>query len=695
MVQRIYKGILVLLGGLFLLAPYSPAALADKVSENIGDIRPMQYQVHTTKEVLKQLKHNHYRKQDINDDLSSEFLEAYISKIDPSRQFFLASDIREFDSYRNKMDDALCSGDLSPAFKIYNRYHLRAKERLSHVINLIELGLDTIKFDVDETLLTEREDSPWPVSSTEMDELWRKRLKNEVLSLKLTDKSIEEITDTLGKRYRNQLHRLDQNKSEDVFQIYLNAFTQTYDPHTQYFSPRSTENFNINMSLSLEGIGAMLTKENEHTKVVRLIPAGPAQKAGQLRPDDRIVGVGQGAEGEIVDVVGWRLDDVVDLIRGPKETMVRLEIIPVDSVDEHQTKTIKIVRNTVKLEEQASQKAIIDIEKNGIVYKMGVIDIPTFYLDIKGLQEGKKDFKSTTNDVRKILGELAKSKVDGIMIDLRDNGGGSLQEATALTGLFIKRGPTVQIRYATSDVDTLYDRDPRIFYSGPLIVIVNRLSASASEIFAGAIQDYNRGIIVGENTFGKGTVQTLLPLSHGQLKVTTAKFYRVSGASTQHKGVIPDIYYPSLYDMDTIGESSLDEALPWDTIAGVRHRKYMNIPTIQDRLIKLHNDRMLGDPDYTYLLSSIEHFNKMKKKDELSLNEVVRKQELDTSRSWRLENENKRRKAKGMEILSKLDDKQEDDEDIKSGPDPKDPVLIEGANILTDIITGEDVIVVR
>ncbi|MCS5575373.1 MAG: S41 family peptidase, partial [Pseudomonadales bacterium] len=355
------------------------------------------------------------------------------------------------------------------------------------------------------------------------------------------------------KRFRNRLSRTQKTNSEDVYQLYMNSYTRTYDPHTQYFSPRTSENFNINMSLSLEGIGAALQLEDEYTKVISLIPAGPADKTGQLKPNDRIVGVGQGEAGEMVDVIGWRLDEVVQLIRGKKGTIVRLDVIPAANPDDSASRIISITRNKVELEEQSAQSEVIELEQFGHVHKIGVIDIPTFYVDFKALQIGDRNFKSTTRDVKRLLRELIAEKVDGVVIDLRDNGGGSLQEAKMLTGLFIDRGPTVQIRSKSNRVDILDDRDISVIYDGPLAVLVNRLSASASEIFAGAIQDYERGIIIGSQTFGKGTVQSLLPLNRGQLKLTQAKFYRISGESTQERGIIPDIIYPANYDPNSIG----------------------------------------------------------------------------------------------------------------------------------------------
>jgi len=662
-------------------------------SDYVREIVPLKEHPRVTMEIVRNLKRNHYQKISIDDSLSNNIFKRYLSEIDPLRIYFMAGDIKDFEPLRYNLDNALVQGDVTPAFKIYNIYQSRLAQRLVFLVNRIEGGLKNLNLDQDEFFETERKNAPWPSSKAELEDLWLKALKNEVLNMKLDGKSMDDISDSLSKRYRNQLKRIRQTMSEDVFQVFMEAFTTSYDPHTQYFSPRSSENFNINMSLSLEGIGAMLSMDNEYTKVVHLIPAGPADKSGQLKPNDRIIGVGQGTEGEIVDVVGMRLDDVVDLIRGPKDTMVRLKIMPADSADEHQTKIIKLVRNTVQLEEQAASKDMIEISRGGHTYKIGVIDIPTFYLDIKAMNSGADDYKSTTRDVRRILGELNAQKVDGIVIDLRDNGGGSLQEANTLTGLFIKRGPTVQIRFADGETEVLKDNDSRIFYTGPLAVFTNRLSASASEIFTGAIQDYGRGITIGENSFGKGTVQTLVSLSHGQLKITTAKFYRISGDSTQNRGVVPDLFYPSLYNKDTIGESALEEALPWDSIKAAPHLTYADLAPFKQQLRAMHTARSQHDPDYGYTLGMINYLKEAREKTQLSLKLSTRLLEKKRAEKQRLDMENRLRKAKGLKPLANLEQLEED----KNKEDPQqkkplkdDPMLIESGNILVDYILIQD-----
>lgn len=662
-----------------------PASESLKASDYVREIVPLKEHQRVTMEIIRNLKRNHFRKIPIDDTLSNRVFKRYLDEIDPLRIYFLSADIKEFEPLRNTLDDALIQGDVTPAFKIYNRYQSRLAQRLVFLINRIEGGPKNLNLEQDEFIETDRKNAPWPSSRAELEDLWLKALKNEVVNMRLDGKTASEITDTLSKRYKNQLKKVSQTMSEDVFQAFMEALTTSYDPHTQYFSPRSSENFNINMSLSLEGIGAMLSMDNEYTKVVHLIPAGPADKSGQLKPNDRIIGVGQGTEGEIVDVIGWRLDDVVDLIRGPKDTVVRLKIMPAHSADEHQTKVIRLIRSTVQLEEQAASKDMIEIARGGHTYRIGIIDIPTFYLDIRAMNAGSDDYKSTTRDVRHILNQLASQKVDGIVIDLRDNGGGSLQEANTLTGLFIKRGPTVQIRYTEGGTDVLSDSDSRISYAGPLAVCINRLSASASEIFAGAIQDYGRGIIIGENSFGKGTVQTLVSLSRGQLKITTAKFYRISGESTQNRGVMPDILYPSLYDKNTIGESTLEEALPWDSIRHIPHFTFMDLIPFEQQLRTMHNARIEHDPEYVYTLGMINYLKEAREKTRLSLKLSTRLQEKKRSEKRRLDLENSLRKLEGLKPLTNLEQLQEDKEDTQQKkPAKDDSILIESSNILVD-----------
>ncbi|MFQ5559668.1 MAG: carboxy terminal-processing peptidase [Nitrospinota bacterium] len=666
-----------------------------EIGKETTSLQPLPVLARTNEAILKSLKYDHYKRVPIDNHLSSEFFNKYLSYLDPARSYFYKTDIEEFEKYRYKLDDALFRGDLNPAYQIYNRYQKRLTNRLKTLIASLEKGVGWMDFTKKENLPLNRENALWPKNEAEMKELWRKRLKASVLNLMLADKKPGKIADLLIKRYTNKLNRVKQTKSDDVFQTYINALAQTYDPHTQYYSPRDTENFNIHMSLSFEGIGAFLQVEEEYTKVMRLIPAGPAEKSKNLKPADRIVGVGQGDRGEIVDVVGWRIDDVVQLIRGPKGTVVQLQIIPADGNDEHQTKVVKITRNTVLLEEQSAKKSVIEIIEKKKKYKIGVIDIPTFYLDFQAYRARNPDYKSTSKDVRRLLRELKKEKVDGVVVDLRDNGGGSLKEANDLTGLFIPEGPTVQIRSSTSRIEVLEDKDGRVEYDGPLIVLVNRLSASASEIFAGAIQDYRRGLVAGVQTFGKGTVQSLISLRRGQLKTTSAKFYRVSGESTQHKGILPDIQFPSQYDIEKIGESSYPEALNWDKINAVRYKPFPDtLSGIIPQLIEAHKNREKKNPDFIFMNKRLKHITSIREKTSISLNEKTRKKEREEAENYRLKIENERRVAKKLDPLEKIADLKEKEggEEKKNGHkeavEPKDdPVIAETGRILVDLIS--------
>ncbi len=652
-------------------------------------LAPTKEQKKINDNIVDHLKNRHYLKVRLDDQMSPKILKRFLDQLDPNHSYFYDNDIKEFEvKYLFTLDDALKKGNLEPAFEIFNRYQQRIIERLTYMIDHLENGLEGMNFEIEETLQVDREDLPWPKSEAAMQELWRKRLKSNVLSLKLADKSLEETQETLLKRYQNQLNRVEQNSSDDAFEFYINALALSTDPHTQYFSPHRTENFNINMSLSLEGIGAVLQSEDEYTKIVRLIPGGPAERSQLLKAADRILGVAQGADGEMLDIVGWRLDEVVNKIRGPKGSLVRLEIIPADAADSHQTKVVRIIRDKVKLEEQAAKKQIIEVKRDAKTYKIGIIDIPTFYADFKGMNAGNPDYKSTTKDVQNLLLELQEEGIAGLIVDLRDNGGGSLQEANSLTGLFIGLGPTVQVRNASGRIDIIRDHDPKLVYSGPLVVLVNRMSASASEIFAGAIQDYNRGVVIGEETFGKGTVQSLLPLPKGQLKATTAKYYRVSGKSTQHKGVVPDLYYPSLYSVHDIGESSLPEALPWDKINSIPYQTYYKMEEVIPWLENRHTARNSTSQDYKYVLDRRERNEMMRNKKEISLSEAKRKKELEDADKWRLELENALRLDKGEPPLENVADLKEDDAmDLhNSTVDVKDPVVIEAGETMADFI---------
>ncbi|WP_185757870.1 carboxy terminal-processing peptidase [Pseudomonas moraviensis] len=652
-------------------------------------LQPDRDEVIASLNVVELLKRHHYSKPPLDDARSVIIYDSYIKLLDPSRSYFMASDIAEFDKWKAQFDDFLKSGDLNAGFTIYKRYLDRVKARLDFALAELNKGVDKMDFNTKETLLIDRKDAPWLKSTAELDDLWRKRVKDEVLRQKIAGKDPKQIQETLTKRYKNQLARLDQTRAEDIFQAYINTFAMSYDPHTNYLSPDNAENFDINMSLSLEGIGAVLQSDNDQVKVVRLVPAGPADKTKQVAPADKIIGVAQGNK-EMVDVVGWRLDEVVKLIRGPKGTVVRLEVIPASNAPNDQTtKIVPITREAVKLEDQAVKKSILSLKQDGKDYKLGVIEIPAFYLDFKAFRAGDPDYKSTTRDVKKLLTELQKDKVDGVVIDLRNNGGGSLQEATELTSLFIDKGPTVLVRNADGRVDVLEDENPGAFYKGPMALLVNRLSASASEIFAGAMQDYHRALIIGGQTFGKGTVQTIQPLNHGELKLTLAKFYRVSGQSTQHQGVLPDIDYPSLIDTKEIGESALPEAMPWDTIRAAIKPAADPFKPFLAQLKSEHDARTNKDAEFVFIRDKLALAQKLMEEKTVSLNEADRRAQHADIDAKQLAMENIRRKAKGEEPLKEL---KKEDEDALAAAEPDkvkpedDAYLSETGRVLLDYL---------
>lgn len=641
--------------------------------------------------VVRQLAALHYTRPALNDELSVVIWNRYLSDLDGQRLFFIASDIDNFERWQLQLDDLLKAGQVGPGFTIYNRFQSRLRERLQFVLNELDTNKTLLDFTSNESLVLDRKTAAWAKSTAELDKLWRLRVKSGALSLKLAGKSNDDILSTLKRRYKSQLTALNQTKSEDAFQTFMNAFTETYDPHTEYFSPRSSENFNINMSLQLEGIGAVLQSDDEYTKVVRLVPGGPADKSRQLKPNDRLIAVAEG-EKDFVDVVGWRIDEVVQLIRGAKGTTVRLQVLPAGSTDTANTKEVSLVRNTVALEDQAATKKIIDIKRDGSIRRIGVIKLPTFYADFQGMQAGDPNYRSTTRDVHRLLTELKQERVQGIILDLRNNGGGSLSEVNDLIGEFISTGPTVQVRDARGKVEVLGDGNPEVTYSGPLLVMTNRLSASASEIFAGAIQDYGRGLVVGGTTFGKGTVQSLRELGTGQLKITEAKFYRISGASTQHKGVVPDVVFPELVMAADIGESALPRALPWDTVNPARYQRQGQGNWRMTTLRAKSAQRQARNPDFRYLLDEQKLIADLSAVKTQSLSEKARRLEKQRLDSRRLAIENRRRIAKGQTAVKSWDDFEAQQEKLNPGADPgyerpeEAALVVEAAEVLLDTL---------
>lgn len=629
------KYLLFLLILIFSLSAFASTGIARADTSRIvfEALSPEPQHRNVSRLICELLLRNHYKKRKIDDSLSSEMLDRYIKRLDYNRIYFLASDIESFEKYRYMFDDFVRSGQLNAAYEIFTVYQQRAAERLQYVFKRLNHDFD---FTIDEYMEVDRENAPWANTRQELDELWRKRLKNAALSLKLAGKDWEGVQKTLRKRYKRIQRNIEQFQSEDVFQIVMNALSQSFDPHTDYLSPKTYDNFKIRMSQSLEGIGARLTTEDEFTVVSDIVSGGPADKGGLLHAKDKIIGVGQGVDGEIVDVVGWRIDDVVQLIRGKKGTVVRLVIIPSSSSINSPPDTISIVRDKIKLEDQSASSDTLRIKHQGRMLTFGVLDIPSFYSDFDAMRRGDKNYKSTTHDVKKLLDELKTKNIDGIIIDLRHNGGGYLNEAVSLTGLFIDQGPVVQVRDSHGRVKLERDMDRSVAYNGPLIVIVDRLSASASEIFAAAIQDYGRGIITGTQSFGKGTVQNAIdlnryyrqsPVKLGQLKLTVAKFYRVNGGSTQNVGVMPNIAFPSRYDFSELGESSEPNALLWDQINPVDHEHFFDLSTIVPQLETQHELRVTKNPDYKKLLEEIEKIKREREKTEISLNEEKRREE--------------------------------------------------------------------
>ncbi len=656
-------------------------AAADTRLTPLDSLSPTSEHKKATEGIAFLMQKYHYSKVSLDNDLSDQIFDRFLESLDPQKTFFLADDIAEFDRYRLKFDDALRRRQLEPAFEIFKRFRIRVEERSQFALELLTREFD---FTLDESYAFDREDAAWLPSQKAADELWRKRVKNDVLNLRLADRSNEELINTLEERYRRMARRIGQLSANDVFQIFINAYTLSVEPHTSYFSPRSSENFNINMSLSLEGIGAALRTENEYTVVDRVIAGGPAALSNQLNAEDRIIGVGDGEKEEIVDIVSWPLEDVVDLIRGPKGSTIRLKTLPTNAPAGSLPTVITLVRDKIKLEEQAAKSSVVDVSQEGITRRFGVIDLPTFYLDSAAMAQGQPDFRSTTRDIQRLLKQLLATDdgVDGIIIDLRGNGGGSLYEATRLTGLFIESGPVVQIRKANGDIEAEVDNDPMIAYDGPLAVLVDRNSASASEIFAAAIQDYQRGVVVGEPTFGKGTVQTVAPLDNegklGQLKITMAQFFRVDGGGTQHRGVTPDILFPTALDSDAQGERGLDNALPWAEMAAADYDLWSKDEPDYQRLQSLHESRYRNNDSFSLLIEELEAQRVARAEQEITLIEedrrrLIEERQVDSAKRLELY-----RRAFGSAAANENDESRD--------TAVADIILEEAANVLSDVI---------
>ncbi|WP_435102239.1 carboxy terminal-processing peptidase [Arhodomonas sp. AD133] len=609
--------------------------------------------------VTELLSQYHFRDRAVDDGLSRDVYQAYFDTLDPQRYYFLESDIERFTGYRDRLDDMVSDGSLDPAWEVFSLYYQRVRERVDYALTLLD-G-EHIRSG-EGSLNVDRSDAAWASDQSELEALWRKRVRHDALTLRLNDTPWEDVRKTLRERYERMARSISQYQPEDIFQTFMNAWSSRYDPHTNYLSPRRSENFDINMSLSLEGIGALLKGEGAYTEIVELIPGGPASASGQLSPGDRIIGVGQGDD-EIKDVVGWRLSDVVDLIRGPRESVVRLRILPAGSAGNAAPEVVKLTRNRIELEEQAADSRVLEVDTEQGLSRVGVIDIPAFYMDFQAAEAGEKDYRSTSRDVRRLIEALEEDGVDALVLDLRGNAGGSLSEATRVAGLFIERGPVVQVERSTGEREVLEDEDGgEQAYRGPLAVLVDRFSASASEIVAGALQDYNRAVVVGDRTFGKGTVQTLVNLERfgldsekpsGRLKMTVAKFYRVTGHSTQLRGVEPDIALPMVHPEEA-GERATDNPLPWDEIQPVDYSAQTG-PDVMGVLRQRHEARLREQPALRALVTEVERIEADRARDMVSLDESVRRERAENNRKARLAVLNRQLEALGRDPVDSLD----------------------------------------
>ena len=649
-----------------------------------GAIAPTERQRMVARRVGAMLEENHYSGIAIDDVFSAKVFEHYVNSMDGQRSYFLASDLAEFETLRRRFDDMIHSGEVDPAYGIFARFQQRNRERIKYAIELLQKEPD---WTVNESYEFNREKAAWPRDATEMNDLWRKRVKNDALSLLLTGKSWTDAKEILRKRYDRVLKRIEQITPDDVFENLMNAYARTFDPHSNYFSPRNSEEYRIQMSLNYEGIGASLQLNDDYVTIMNLIDGGPAAAAGTLAINDRITGVGQGSEGAFTDVIGWRLDDVVQLIRGKGGTKVRLQILPAGAAPGTPEKAVEFLRGKITLEAQAAKKQVKTLQHGDRSLKVGIITLPGFYQDWDAMRAGDPNYRSTTRDVHRLLDELRKESVDAVLLDLRGNGGGSLPEVQTLMGLFIDRGPVVQVKWVNGQKEVLADDEGAAVYTGPLAVLVDRFSASASEIFAGAVQDYKRGLILGQRTFGKGTVQNLLPLDrwaskpvNGELTITIGKFYRITGESTQHRGVEPDIALASPIDTNEVGESALDYALPWDRISSVSFHADSHPPGPLSTLAQAESLRAKSDPNYRWLVSDIDAVGRLRKQHSVALNLKQRQEERKHIDEERLQRENSRRAALSLPILKKVEEL-----DAKDEPDA---TLDQATEIVGDIVAG-------
>nr|WP_183515910.1 carboxy terminal-processing peptidase [Ochrobactrum sp. RC6B] len=674
------------------LAGILPAQALEVGSPAILKPSPEQVQAaHLTAEFLTRF---HYRPVPLDDALSVRIMNRFIDSLDPDRLIFLQADVDKFLTGSKEIDDAIDRQDLTIPFSIFNVYQMRIIERMTFARGLLKQNFD---FSKQEEFSIVRDKEPWPRSNAESDDLWRKRVKNDWLRMKLVGKDDATIRKTLDKRYENSIERTYKYKSDDAFQSFMAAYTTSVDPHTDYFGVKASAEFDISMKLSLVGIGAVLQERDDYTTIRELVAGGPAQSSGKLAVGDRIIGVGQGKDGPIKEVIGMRLDEVVQMIRGDKGSVVRLDILPADAGADGKHHVITLVRDKISLDKQAAKKTILPIKDGDVTRKIGVITLPAFYEDIQARRKGDKNYKSASRDVAKLIAELKQDKVDGVLVDLRNNGGGSLSEAIDLTGLFVGKGPVVQQRNANGEVKVESDNLPTPAWKGPLGVLINRGSASASEIFAAAIQDYGRGVVIGEPSFGKGTVQTVVDLDevannpkpeYGELKFTVAQFFRVDGGTTQLRGVTPDISLPGLFDLKLVGESSFDNALPWSQVSAAKYKSSDDIKALLPKLQNLHDERVQKSREFQDFVEDVATLKAQREKKVISLNETVRRNEMTAQ-----ENRAKARGKSNDGIDAQIDDGLQSNErslsaDLaieKSRKNATDVLQNEAAAIVTDL----------
>jgi len=672
-----------------------------------NNLEPTEQQSMVCKTVAKFITSYNYKKVELNDSLSTIIYNRYLKSLDETHTYLLASDIQDFDKYKHSLSDDIKNGNLNDVYYIFNVFQKRYQERIKYSIAQLNNNFDFAK---KESFTYDRTDLPWVATQADMDKEWTKRVKYDLLNLVLADKDIAKNKEKLKKRYEDLLLQNSKLNGNDVFQIFMDDFTNSIDPHTNYFDPFNAAQFNMEMSRSLQGIGATLQTKNEYVTIQSVVAGGPADKSHQINPGDRILAVAQGKDGEFQDIIGWRIDNAIKLIRGNKGTVVKLKILPQGKAVSDQPKTIELVRDKIVLKDQLVKQEIKTYNSNGKTYKIGIINVPAFYADFNAARAGDANYQSTTRDMRLILDTLKRANVDGIVVDLRENGGGSLNEAISLTGLFIKTGPVVQVRDTQDQVDVNKDEDPSVAYSGPMAVLVDRFSASASEIFSGAIQDYGRGLIIGTQTYGKGTVQSEIDLDkiitpsvaeklgltpgqkkpvstgstnqYGQLNLTIAKFYRISGNSTQHKGVIPDIQFPSLIPLDKYGEDTDPSALPFDVIAKSNYTKVADLSPLIPSLKKMHDQRVANSAAYKAYEQTIADYRKSEKEKTVTLSAQELKKQRDDDEAKTLARDNSLRVALGYKPLKKGEAKPKN-EDL-------DPLKLEAGQILIDFINTDN-----